>query len=108
MKKNILISAVLVAGSLSLVSCDDFLTTQNTTQGNDESFLDSDASVQATTSPLYNYVWNSFNDKAYYSMGDGRSNNLTARWSDYIFPYTTSPKQLSRPVLKTPGTPSIP
>ena len=77
MKKNILISAVLVAGSLSLASCDDFLTTQNTTQGNDESFLDSDASVLATTSPLYNYVWNNFNDKAYYSMGDGRSNNFT-------------------------------
>lgn len=100
MKKNILISAVLVAGSLSLVSCDDFLTTQNTTQGNDESFLDSDASVQATTSPLYNYVWNSFNDKAYYSMGDGRSNNLTARWSDYIFPYTNFTETALSPGLE--------
>ncbi|PWB04199.1 RagB/SusD family nutrient uptake outer membrane protein [Duncaniella muris] len=100
MKKNILISAVLVAGSLSLASCDDFLTTQNTTQGNDESFLDSDASVLATTSPLYNYVWNSFNDKAYYSMGDGRSNNLTARWSDYIFPYTNFTETALSPGLE--------
>ena len=100
MKKNILISAVLVAGSLSLASCDDFLTTQNTTQGNDESFLDSDASVLATTSPLYNYVWNNFNDKAYYSMGDGRSNNLTARWSDYIFPYTNFTETALSPGLE--------
>ncbi|WP_304976898.1 RagB/SusD family nutrient uptake outer membrane protein [Duncaniella muris] len=95
-----MISAVLVAGSLSLASCDDFLTTQNTTQGNDESFLDSDASVLATTSPLYNYVWNSFNDKAYYSMGDGRSNNLTARWSDYIFPYTNFTETALSPGLE--------
>lgn len=100
MKKNILISAVLVAGSLSMISCDDFLTTQNTTQGNDESFLDSDASVAATTSPLYNYVWNSFNDKAYYSMGDGRANNLTARWSDYIFPYTNFTETALSPGLE--------
>ncbi len=89
-----------MAGSLSLASCDDFLTTQNTTQGNDESFLDSDASVLATTSPLYNYVWNSFNDKAYYSMGDGRSNNLTARWSDYIFPYTNFTETALSPGLE--------
>ena len=100
MKKNIFISAVLVAGSLSLASCDDFLTTQNTTQGNDESFLDSDASVLATTSPLYNYVWNNFNEKAYYSMGDGRSNNLTARWSDYIFPYTNFTETALSPGLE--------
>ncbi|MDE5989873.1 MAG: RagB/SusD family nutrient uptake outer membrane protein [Duncaniella sp.] len=100
MKKNILISAVLVAGSLSMISCDDFLTTQNTTQGNDESFLDSDASVAATTSPLYNYVWNNFNEKAYYSMGDGRANNLTARWSDYIFPYTNFTETALSPGLE--------
>ncbi|MDE6174117.1 MAG: RagB/SusD family nutrient uptake outer membrane protein [Duncaniella sp.] len=100
MKKNILISAVLVAGCLSMISCDDFLTTQNTTQGNDESFLDSDASVAATTSPLYNYVWNNFNEKAYYSMGDGRANNLTARWSDYIFPYTNFTETALSPGLE--------
>ena len=51
-EKNILISAVLVAGSLSLASCDDFLTTQNTTQGNDESFLDSDACPGHHIAPL--------------------------------------------------------
>lgn len=75
-------------GALGMTSCDDFLTTTNTTSANDETFLDSDAAIQATTSPLYNYVWNDFNGKAYYSMGDGRANNLTARWSDYIYPYT--------------------
>ncbi len=29
-----------------------------------------------------------FNDKAYYGMGDGRANNITAQYSDYIYPYT--------------------
>ncbi len=87
MKTKILLAA-LFAGSLALTSCEDFLTQQNTTQGSDGSFIDNDGAVLATTAPLYNYVWNSFNDKAYYSMGDGRSNNITARWSDYIYPYT--------------------
>ena len=88
MNHKIFLIATMVAGGMALSSCDDFLTTSNTTQANDETFLDSDAAILATTSPLYNYVWNDFNGKAYYSFGDGRSNNLTARWSDYIYPYT--------------------
>lgn len=87
MKKNILIIAALACG-VAMASCDDFLESTNTSQANDETFLDSDDAVESTTAPLYNYVWNDFNGKAYYSMGDGRANNLTARWSDYIYPYT--------------------
>lgn len=84
-KLHIIIAAALALGCSS---CDDYLTQTNTYQANDETFLDSDAAVRATTAPLYNYVWNSFNAKFYYSVGDGRANNLTARWSDYIYPYT--------------------
>jgi hypothetical protein len=33
-------------------------------------------------------VWYDFNDKFYYGMGDGRANNITAQYSDYIKSYT--------------------
>lgn len=91
MKNKILSTSIytcLIAGCLSLGSCDDFLTQENSYQPNDQTFLDTDKAVESTTAPLYNYVWHSFNDKFYYSVGDGRANNLTARWSDYIYPYT--------------------
>lgn len=66
----------------------DFLSQDNTTNLNQETFFDSDAAVAAATAPLYNYVWNDFNSKFYYGMGDGRANNITAQYSDYIYPYT--------------------
>lgn len=53
-----------------------------------DSFFDSEAALRAATAPLYNYVWAGFNDKFYYGMGDGRANNITAQYSDYIYPYT--------------------
>ena len=87
MKNKILIIAAM-AGALVLGSCDDFLEQTNTTNANQVTFFDSDKAVEAATAPLSNYVWNSFNDKFYYGMGDGRANNLTARWSAYIYPYT--------------------
>lgn len=88
MRKQIIQYALFGAVALGMVSCEDYLTQNNTYQANDETFLDTDKAVQATTAPLYNYVWNDFNSKFYYSVGDGRANNLTARWSDYIYPYT--------------------
>ncbi|WP_294608739.1 RagB/SusD family nutrient uptake outer membrane protein [uncultured Bacteroides sp.] len=99
MKNRILIIATL-AGSLVLSSCEDFLTHENTTSANQETFFDSDEALEAATAPLYNYVWNSFNDKAYYSMGDGRANNITARWSDYIYPYTNFTETALSPGLE--------
>lgn len=78
-----------LAGALTMVSCaDDFLDETNTHQLNQETFFDSDEAVAAATSPLYSYVWYDFNDKFYYGMGDGRANNITAQYSDYIYPYT--------------------
>ena len=88
MKTRIISLSIAAIGCLGLASCDSFLTQENTYQANDQTFLDSDKAVQSTTAPLYNYVWNDFNSKFYYSVGDGRANNLTARWSDYIYPYT--------------------
>lgn len=87
-KKHILLTA-LFAGATTLTSCvDDFLDQKNTTNLNQETFFDSDAAVAAATAPLYNYVWNNFNEKFYYAMGDGRANNITAQYSSYIHPYT--------------------
>lgn len=88
MNTRIISLSIAAIGCLGLASCDSFLTQENTYQANDQTFLDSDKAVQSTTAPLYNYVWNDFNSKFYYSVGDGRANNLTARWSPYIYPYT--------------------
>ena len=83
MKHKILIFTAL-AGLISMSSCSDFLEQKNTYQANEDAFFDSNDAVSQGTSPLYNYVWNSFNGKFYYSVGDGRSNNLTARWRSLI------------------------
>lgn len=99
MKHKITVLAA-IAGTMMLSACEDFLTSTNTTNANQETFFDSDAALQAATSPLYNYVWNSFNGKAYYSMGDGRANNITARWSDYIYPYTNFTETALSPGLE--------
>lgn len=98
--KNKIVTITILAGSLALSSCEDFLTHENTTNANQETFFDSDKALEAATAPLYNYVWNSFNGKAYYSMGDGRSNNITARWSDYIYPYTNFTETALSPGLE--------
>ena len=86
---NIIFIAGLVGIGMTAMSCaDDFLDQKNTTSLNQNTFFDSDNAVKEATSTLYNYVWNSFNGKLYYSMGDGRSNNITAQWSNYIKVYT--------------------
>lgn len=77
-----------VAG-LTLCSCaDDFLDQSNSHQLSQTTFFDSDEAVQKAVWPLYSYVWYDFNDKFYYGMGDGRANNITAQYSNYIYPYT--------------------
>lgn len=89
MKTKLLYVGSLVIAGLAFSSCsDDFLDQTNTHQLSQESFFDSDAAVEEAVWPLYNYVWYDFNDKAYYGMGDGRANNITAQYSNYIYPYT--------------------
>ena len=78
-----------MAGILSFNSCaEDFLKQDNTYQLSPDNYFDSDEAVASATYPLYNYVWYDFNDKFYYGMGDGRANNITAQYSNYIYPYT--------------------
>lgn len=88
MKKKYNILAIALTGILSLTGCEDFLEQNNTHDLNQQTFFDSEAALRAATAPLYNYVWAGFNDKFYYGMGDGRANNVTAQYSDYIYPYT--------------------
>lgn len=100
MKSKILILVAMVAGVMLFASCEDFLTSTNTTSANQETYFDSDEALETATAPLYNYVWSDFNGKLYYSMGDGRSNNLTARWSDYIYPFTNFTETALSPGLE--------
>ena len=89
MKTKIYLFGSLLTAGLMVTSCaEDFLDQENTTSINAETFFDSDEAIDKAIYPLYNYVWQSFNDKAYYGMGDGRANNITAQYSDYIYPYT--------------------
>ncbi|MDT0643563.1 RagB/SusD family nutrient uptake outer membrane protein [Zunongwangia sp. F363] len=53
-----------------------------------ENFFNSEADFRAATAPLYNRVWFSFNDKFYFGLGDGRSYNLYAPFSDYVYPFS--------------------
>lgn len=82
----------LAGASLCLLlasSCaDDFLDQENTYQLNQLTYFDSEEAAESAVLPLYNYVWYNFNDKFYYGMGDGRANNITAQYSNYIYPYT--------------------
>lgn len=88
MKTKYIISTIALTGVLALTGCEDFLEQKNTHDLNQQTFFDSEAALRAATTPLYNYVWAGFNDKFYYGMGDGRANNITAQYSDYIYPYT--------------------
>ena len=89
MKTNILKYTLAIAGILSFSSCaKDFLEQKNTYQISQGNFFNNDEAVSQAVMPLYSYVWYDFNDKFYYGMGDGRANNITAQYSDYIYPYT--------------------
>ena len=88
MKTKYIISTIALTGVLALTGCEDFLEQKNTHDLNQQTFFDSEAALRAATAPLYNYVWAGFNDKFYYGMCDGRANNITAQYSDYIYPYT--------------------
>ena len=89
MKTRILKYTIALAGIMTMSSCaNDFLDQKNSYQLSQDNFFTSDEAVSQAVTPLYNYVWYMFNDKSYYGMGDGRANNITAQYSDYIYPYT--------------------
>jgi len=87
--KKFALYTMMLAGTLTLVGCaDDFLDQTNTYQIAQDNFFSSDEAVAQEIYPLYSYVWYMYNDKFYYGMGDGRANNITAQYSNYIYPYT--------------------
>lgn len=89
MKTKLLYIGAMVVVGLTFSSCsDDFLDQTNSHQLSQDAFFDSDEAVEKNIWPLYSYVWYDFNDKFYYGMGDGRANNITAQYSNYIYPYT--------------------
>ncbi len=89
MKKSKFIFSVLSLGFLWLsTGCDDYLEVQPNDYITQENFYQTEDDFKAATGALYNIVWFDFNDKFYYGLGDGRSNNLYAPYSDYIFPFT--------------------
>jgi len=75
------------------VACNDFLDQYPNDSYTMDNFLQSPADLQVATGPLYNIVWFDFNDKFFYGLGDGRSNNLFSPYSDksndYITAYVT-------------------
>ena len=86
---NKILSALVLAGSLTLTACDEsFLEVSPNDRVTLDNFFQSENDLRAATAGLYNKVWFDFNDKFYYALGDGRSNNLYAPYSDYIYPFT--------------------
>lgn len=103
--KKILYSVLLIALPFVWTSCSDLLEVEPEDQITKENFYQSEADFQAATGPLYNKVWFDFNDKFYYGLGDGRSNNLYAPYSDYVYPFTDlSETGLTGPLVSAWGS----
>ena len=86
--KKIFYTVLMIALPFVWTSCSDLLDVEPEDQITKENFYQTEADFQAATGPLYNRVWFDFNDKFYYGLGDGRSNNLYAPYSDYVYPFT--------------------
>lgn len=86
--KKIINRLLLAALFVSSYSCSDELQIEPNDQIARENFFKSEQDFRAATAPLYNKVWFSFNDKFYFGLGDGRSYNLYAPFSDYIYPFS--------------------
>lgn len=86
---NIIYLVMVATALLTTTGCnEDFLDSKPNDRITLENYFTSNAELQAATAPLYSKVWFDFNDKFYYALGDGRSNNLFAPYSDYIYPFT--------------------
>lgn len=86
-------------------SCSDLLDVEPQDQITKENFFQSESDFQSATGPLYNKVWFDFNDKFYYGLGDGRSDNLYAPYSDYVYPFTDlSETGLTGPLVSAWGS----
>ena len=86
--KKIIDKFFILVLCISAFSCSDELDIAPGDQIAKENFFQSEEDFQAVTGPLYNAVWFSFNDKFYFGLGDGRSYNLYAPFSDYVYPFS--------------------
>ncbi|MEO2062383.1 MAG: RagB/SusD family nutrient uptake outer membrane protein [Christiangramia sp.] len=86
--RSILYKTLIAAMLCGISSCSDDLEIEPNDQIAKENFFKSEEDFKAATAPLYNRVWFSFNDKFYFGLGDGRSYNLYAPYSDYIYPFS--------------------
>lgn len=86
--KNIIYTVLMIALPFVWTSCTDLLDKQPADQITKENFYKTEGDFKAATAPLYNKVWFDFNDKFYFGLGDGRSNNLYAPYSDYVAPFS--------------------
>jgi hypothetical protein len=87
MKTSKLLYAFAITFSLALTGCNDFLDITPNDRITGDNFYRNEDDLKAATAPLYNKVWFDFNDKFYFGLGDGRSYNLYAPYSDYIYPF---------------------
>ena len=89
MKTKKIIYTLLILITLSaLSSCSEFLDVEPNDTYTLDNFYASEDDFKAATAPLYNRVWFDFNTKFYYGLGDGKSYNLYAPFSDYIYPFS--------------------
>lgn len=83
------IVVIAVAALLTITGCnEEFLDIKPNDRITLENYFTSNAELQAATAALYSKVWFDFNDKFYYALGDGRANNISAPYSDYVYPFT--------------------
>ena len=86
---NKLFLGLILSTPVLLSGCSEsFLDIQPNDQLTLDNFFQSESDLKASTAGLYNKVWFDFNDKFYYGLGDGRSNNLYAPYSDYVYPFS--------------------
>lgn len=86
--KNIISTVLTITFTFLFIGCSDFLEVEPNDTYTSDNFYSSEADFRAATAPLYNKVWFDFNAKFYYGLGDGRSYNLYAPFSDYIYPFS--------------------
>jgi hypothetical protein len=103
--KNIFYTALLIALPLVWTSCSDLLEVEPEDLITKENFYKTEDDFKAATAPLYNKVWFEFNDKFYFGLGDGRSYNLYAPFSDYVYPFSDlSETGLTGPLVSAWGS----
>ena len=103
--KNIFYAVLLIALPLVWTSCSDLLDTAPEDLITKENFYKTEDDFKAATAPLYNKVWFDFNDKFYFGLGDGRSYNLYAPFSDYVYPFSDlSETGLTGPLVSAWGS----